>query len=554
MADAAGTDETRAGPAGLMRLDPANSLLPYGQPLADYLDGEVGIAYLKRLRAWHAAAEFAAPLCWDSLILALGPTPLVGDGPGITTETLDLIALAGAVRRPPESSPAPPPELESVLPVPAEPGFVDGPETRTAAPPGAPPRQERTLEERGPAGIQLPQRMAEPLRPRMAFGQPPAPAALPEPPGPETPRLAKPIHKQEVRLPERAQDPDEGLDEKPAPRPTLVAPPKPASTVKPVPVPMPKPAAPRPAVLPRPLKGSPAPAVLPSVAAEKAPDPEKAGAESTLPPPPPAPRPTLVPDRKVVEIESVARPQPHAGAPAEPLPVPSFGGAVAAGGPSLSLTGEALRAEQVVVPSVLPGLLKVAVPLLLVVGGGVYYFLTNSPAAPHPGRAPGAAAEAGTLIEQGWVTEWASDPGGSRRGRQLTIFKPSLKLADYHFVFSGRIETRALGWVIRASDTRNYYAMKIVQEPSGVVFTRWAVVDGRESSYSEKRLAVTAGTFQVQVDAKGPRFAVSIQGEPVEVWTDNRLAAGAVGFMNEREERGRTSTVQLKFAKRAAGG
>ena len=49
----------------------------------------------------------------------------------------------------------------------------------------------------------------------------------------------------------------------------------------------------------------------------------------------------------------------------------------------------------------------------------------------------------------------------------------------------------------------------------------------------------------------GPRFTLYIDGEPVDFWTDNRLKSGAVGFMNERDERGATSSVQFSFAKGA---
>jgi hypothetical protein len=53
------------------------------------------------------------------------------------------------------------------------------------------------------------------------------------------------------------------------------------------------------------------------------------------------------------------------------------------------------------------------------------------------------------------------------------------------------------------------------------------------------------------LDVSGPRFTAYLGGEPVDFWTDNRLKAGAVGFMNEREERGATSSVRFSFPKGA---
>src|SRR5207249_3955311 len=40
-------------------------------------------------------------------------------------------------------------------------------------------------------------------------------------------------------------------------------------------------------------------------------------------------------------------------------------------------------------------------------------------------------ATASIVGEQGWVTEWASDTVGSRRGRQITIYRPSRSVSDY---------------------------------------------------------------------------------------------------------------------------
>ena len=93
--------------------------------------------------------------------------------------------------------------------------------------------------------------------------------------------------------------------------------------------------------------------------------------------------------------------------------------------------------------------------------------------------------------------------------------------------------------------------MKIeVEKPGSMVITHFAVVDGRQSSDSQRPLAVDArpGTpYRVALDVSGPRFTVSIGGEPVDFWTDNRLKVGAVGFMNERDERAITSSVQFSF-------
>jgi len=172
----------------------------------------------------------------------------------------------------------------------------------------------------------------------------------------------------------------------------------------------------------------------------------------------------------------------------------------------------------------------------------------------HSGTGTTSSAGGATISnvgEQGWVTEWASDATGSRRRRQITLYRPSAQLSDYQMQFTGQIESKALGWVCRAGDTKNYYGMKIENDKHGsVVYTRFAVVNGRESSVTQKVLPIQARvdtTYNVKLEVRGPRFSVYIQGEPVELWTDSRLKSGALGFMNEGDERGRTNSVRFAF-------
>jgi hypothetical protein len=250
--------------------------------------------------------------------------------------------------------------------------------------------------------------------------------------------------------------------------------------------------------------------------------------------------------------ESVEAAKPaEAGKPAEtarvePLSIPSFGGAAAATSASYA---DALPEPGGGIPIAV----KAGIPVVLIAALGWFLFFSDG-AAKKP--APSTSAQTLNVGEQGWVTEWASDSGGSRRGRQLTLYRPSLTLSDYKLKFTGTIETGALGWVVRAADTKNYYAIKIVVTRPGpsptLAITRLAVVDGRESSFNEKPLAIPMVgnlTFSVEVEAKGPNFTVTVQGQPVDVWTDNRLKSGGIGFMNERDERARTTAVQFDFAK-----
>ncbi|MBK9167543.1 MAG: hypothetical protein IPM24_08765 [Bryobacterales bacterium] len=231
---------------------------------------------------------------------------------------------------------------------------------------------------------------------------------------------------------------------------------------------------------------------------------------------------------------------PVAAAPAaEPAPVERSPAAV-------RIEPHLTTLEAAAEDSGMPTAVKAGIPVLLLAAGLGYYFFSSGTTEV---RAPqGTAQQAIDVGGQGWVTEWASDAVGSRRGRQLTLYRPSMNLDDYRFEFSGTIETGALGWVFRAADTRNYYGMKLSAGTSGLVYQRFAVVDGRESSVEEKPLALPAGPgrpLSVRLEARGPQFSVTVQGQPVDVWTDNRLKTGAVGFISEREERASTGSVQF---------
>ena len=194
----------------------------------------------------------------------------------------------------------------------------------------------------------------------------------------------------------------------------------------------------------------------------------------------------------------------------------------------------------------LPMAVKAGAPVLVVLALSTLFF--------GHGRnisASSAGAIESSVGEQGWLTEWASDEIGSRHGRQLTLYRPSANQSDYQMQFAGQIEKKALGWVFRVSDTKNYYAMKIENNNHGsVLYSRFVVVNGRQGDLTQKPLQIAARpdtTYNVRLEATGPRFSVYIQGEPVDLWTDSRLKTGALGFMNETEESGRTNSVRFTF-------
>ena len=153
----------------------------------------------------------------------------------------------------------------------------------------------------------------------------------------------------------------------------------------------------------------------------------------------------------------------------------------------------------------------------------------------------------------GWVEGWAGDPSGLHAGRQITMYRPSLQLSDYRIEFQGSIDTQSVGWVFRAADPSNYYALKLAQATSGLspklALYKYLVLNGRQTQVGRVPLDLTLRTdsvFSIRTDVRGPQFSTYIQGRQVDVWTDDQLKTGGVGFLNEREERGRVKAVSIR--------
>jgi len=158
------------------------------------------------------------------------------------------------------------------------------------------------------------------------------------------------------------------------------------------------------------------------------------------------------------------------------------------------------------------------------------------------------------------TTNWSYDAAGFVRPGPLAIFKPTLDMVDYRFEFLGEIDQKAMGWVFRAQDLKNYYAMKFVIVKPGplplIDMVRYAVIDGKEGPHVHKPLPMTARNdmlYRVSIDVRGADFTVLAQGQVVDFWTDRRLPHGGVGFFANRGERARLRWVEVSHQYDALG-
>jgi hypothetical protein len=152
------------------------------------------------------------------------------------------------------------------------------------------------------------------------------------------------------------------------------------------------------------------------------------------------------------------------------------------------------------------------------------------------------------------VENWAGDPTGTHFGREITIYRPSLTLSDYRMEFQAQIDAKSVGWVFRAANPNNYYAMKLTQGSGSTSGTlalfKYLIANGKQTQVGRVPVDLPAKPdmmYSIRLDARGPRFTTYIQGQQIDVWTDDQLKVGGVGFLNEREERGRVKSVSIYY-------
>jgi hypothetical protein len=154
--------------------------------------------------------------------------------------------------------------------------------------------------------------------------------------------------------------------------------------------------------------------------------------------------------------------------------------------------------------------------------------------------------------KQAWAPGWKHNSQGFVSTGDLALFEPSLKYTDYRMEFYGQIEQKSMGWVVRATDKKNYYAMKFTVVEPGlrpvIAMVHYGVVNGKVGHKIQTPLSVMVHNnkpIHVAVDVRGNKFTTSIDGERVDSWRDDSAAQGGVGFFSEAGEKARLYWVKL---------
>ena len=153
---------------------------------------------------------------------------------------------------------------------------------------------------------------------------------------------------------------------------------------------------------------------------------------------------------------------------------------------------------------------------------------------------------------QRWAPGWSRHPDGYVRTGQLALYRPSAVYSNYRLEFFAQIESKSMGWVVRARDLQNYYAMKFTVVDPGlrpvIAMVHYPVVGGKKGHSVEVPLSIMVHNdtpYHVAVEVKGNRVITSIEGQEVDRWTDDTLESGGVGFFSEPGERARLYWMKL---------
>ena len=153
----------------------------------------------------------------------------------------------------------------------------------------------------------------------------------------------------------------------------------------------------------------------------------------------------------------------------------------------------------------------------------------------------------------GAAPSWTSDASGFVHPAALALYRPSLNLSDYHMQFVGTIDKKALSWAVRAADFGNYYAVRLGVLKAGptptIGLTRYAVINGKAQNQFTTPLVMSARmdtVYRVSMDVQGDHYALSVQDEPVDSWSEPKLRHGGIGFFSEQDAGSRVTGVQVR--------
>src|SRR5579863_8513617 len=147
---------------------------------------------------------------------------------------------------------------------------------------------------------------------------------------------------------------------------------------------------------------------------------------------------------------------------------------------------------------------------------------------------------------------WSYDKNGFVSLGALSLYAPSLQMTNYDLDALVQIEAKGLGLVFRADSSRNYQVAKLLVDGSGpmpsLAIERYAVISGHASLPILSRYPQhfqQDALYRVHLEVRGDSFALYIQGNLVDYWTDSRLKVGGVGLFCSPGQHGRVAWIRV---------
>lgn len=198
-----------------------------------------------------------------------------------------------------------------------------------------------------------------------------------------------------------------------------------------------------------------------------------------------------------------------------------------------------------------------AAALAIVVTAGYFIFRPSQPAesayVPGPTAISEGNSPGGVIGGGGWTTNWGSD-APVNKGKQISLFRPSMSMTDYRFEFRGQIEKKAMGWIFRAANSKTYHVEKIeIIKPGAnpiVALIKYSVIKGVEGTHTQVMLPSDFKmdtAYRVRMDVKGNKFTTYVQDKLVDYWTDDQIKTGGAGFYTAQGERAQIRTSQIAY-------
>jgi hypothetical protein len=150
------------------------------------------------------------------------------------------------------------------------------------------------------------------------------------------------------------------------------------------------------------------------------------------------------------------------------------------------------------------------------------------------------------------ASTWSYDKNGFVNVGRLSLFEPSVHLTNYDLDALVQIEAKGLGLAFRAASSQSFQVARLLVEGSGpmrsLAVQRYALISDHASRPVLTRYPShfqSDTLYRLHLEVRGDSFALYIQGNLIDSWSDPRLSSGGVGLFCSPGEHARVAWVRV---------